>query len=128
MTISSSNKLFLLSELTSFHRKGQLSRYERDIGATLMVLQTVLGALVPVLIPLADSYHGVRSASGIDMGKVFMFLAIGASILSTAAAAVEKARKSSKMGHITNQSVAEDEWLETHNKLQTMLQVLEPIL
>lgn len=31
-------------------------------------------------------------------------------------------------GGITNQSVAEDEWLETHNKLQTMLQVLEPLL
>lgn len=31
-------------------------------------------------------------------------------------------------GGITNQSIPEDEWQETQNKLQTMLQVLQPIL
>ena len=31
-------------------------------------------------------------------------------------------------GGITNDSVEEDEWQETQNKLQTMLQVLQPML
>mmetsp|Transcript_17689 Transcript_17689/g.40841 ORF Transcript_17689/g.40841 Transcript_17689/m.40841 type:complete len:324 (+) Transcript_17689:79-1050(+) len=70
---------------------------ERHVGATLLVIQAMMAAIVPILIPFAEVYK--------DEGNVGMILSIVAtacSLLGSICMAIEKARKfqeTSYVGH-----------------------------
>jgi len=74
---------------------------ERHVGATLLVIQAMMGAIVPILIPFAEVYKDTVS-NGVKVGMVLSIVATACSLLGSIAIAIEKARKfqeTSYVGH-----------------------------
>jgi len=70
---------------------------ERHVGATLLVIQAMMAAVVPILIPFAEVYKDEG-----NLGMILSIVATGCSLLASICMAIEKARKfqeTSYVGH-----------------------------
>jgi len=74
---------------------------ERCCGVSLMAIQAVMGAAVPVLIACSLQHSTSDDKTERDIGTTLSYIAIIASLVGTTCMAVEKSRKFSDMGHAT---------------------------
>lgn len=97
--LNEGHQAFLLEALIEVkYNEGVIAKNNRRHGMWLLMVQAVLQAMIPILIPIAQNMSSSDDKAVVEAGSAIAYTAVFASLIGTVCMVIEKTRKFSAIG------------------------------